>query len=117
MQFSMLVPVALGGACGAVLRHLAVMALGAPWAVAAVNVLGSFLIGLAWVALAGRDMTSALLITGLLGGFTTFSAFSLDTVKLIGAGRLAEAALYVLVSVFLSLAAVALGTTIARSLA
>ena len=53
----------------------------------------------------------------LLGGFTTFSAFSLDTLKLVEAGQLGQAALYVLGSVALSLIAVALGVALARGIA
>ena len=56
-------------------------------------------------------------MTGLLGGFTTFSAFSLDTLKLAQAGRLPEAALYVATSVLLSLAAVALGAALTQRIA
>lgn len=111
-----LLAVALGGALGSVLRHLAVQALGAPWAVMMVNVLGSFIIGLAVVLLAGRILLSPLVITGILGGFTTFSAFSLDALKLWEAGRFAEAGIYVGGSVLISLVAVTLGATLARSL-
>ncbi|VDC26360.1 fluoride efflux transporter FluC [Pseudogemmobacter humi] len=113
-HFSTIGAVALGGAAGSVLRHLTVAAFGAPWAVAAINVLGSFLIGLTYVLLGPRF--SPFVMTGVLGGFTTFSAFSLDTLKLWEAGRIPEAALYVGVSVLLSLAAVSLGVTLARSL-
>jgi len=75
--------VALGGAAGSALRYLtSVLALewlGAafPWGTLAVNAIGSFAIG----ALAGADVEGGarlLLVTGLLGGFTTFSAFSLE---------------------------------------
>jgi fluoride exporter len=108
--------VALGGAVGSVLRYLMVAAIGAPWGTAAVNVLGSFLIGLLFVGLGARDGWQLFLMTGLLGGFTTFSAFSLDALKLMDTGAPIQAAIYVLGSVSLSLAAVALGMAIARSL-
>jgi CrcB protein len=107
--------IALGGALGSVLRYLMVAAIGAPWGVAAVNVLGSFLIGALFV-LIPRDGWQLFLMTGLLGGFTTFSAFSLDALKLFEQGQPGQAALYVLASVALSLIAVALGVAIARSL-
>ena len=109
--------IALGGALGSVLRHLGVSALGAPWGVAAVNVTGSLAIGVLYVVLAPRSDLAPALMTGLLGGFTTFSAFSLDTLKLWEAGQPVQAAGYVLASVLLSLAAVAAGATIARAFA
>ncbi|MFE3838343.1 fluoride efflux transporter FluC [Pseudogemmobacter sonorensis] len=108
--------VALGGAIGSVLRHLAVSAFGAPWAVIAINVSGSFAIGILLVPLSGRPGLSPLLMTGLLGGFTTFSAFSLDSLRLWEAGRPLAATLYAGGSVALSLVAVTLGVAIARSL-
>ncbi len=79
--------VALGGAAGSVLRYLtsvlAIELLGAafPWGTLTVNVVGSFVIG----ALAGADVEGQarlLLVTGFLGGFTTFSAFSLEATML-----------------------------------
>lgn len=106
--------VALGGALGSSLRFVAVSLLGAPWATAAVNVAGSLLIGILYVVLAGRGGASALLMTGLLGGFTTFSAFSLDTLKLWQAGQAGTALAYVGVSVLLSLVAVAVGASLAK---
>lgn len=118
-----IVLVAAGGAAGSVARHLTVLAAarlapGFPWGVMAVNVLGSFLIGLlAFGLLHGRAPLSPLLITGFLGGFTTFSAFSLDALRLWQAGQGAAAAAYVLGSVALSLGAVVAGATLARVLA
>lgn len=108
--------IALGGAAGSVLRYLMVSAIGAPVGTAAVNVLGSFVIGVLFIALGSRDSWQLLLMTGLLGGFTTFSAFSLDTLKLIQSGQSLQAAAYVLGSVVLSLFATALGVALARSL-
>jgi CrcB protein len=55
-------------------------------------------------------------MTGLLGGFTTFSAFSLDTLKLVEQGQPLQAALYVMGSLVLSLLAVVLGVALARGL-
>jgi CrcB protein len=108
--------IALGGAIGSVLRYLMVGAIGAPWGVAAVNVLGSFVIGVLFVLLP-REGWQLFLMTGVLGGFTTFSAFSLDTLKLIEGGQPLLAVVYVLASVILSLIAVALGVALARSFA
>jgi CrcB protein len=109
--------IALGGALGSVLRYLMVAAVGAPWGTAAVNMIGSFAIGVLFVLLDTRVGWQLFLMTGLLGGFTTFSAFSLDTIKLIEAGQPLQAALYVLGSVALSLIAVALGVALARGFA
>ena len=107
--------IALGGAIGSVLRYLMVGAIGAPWGVAAVNVLGSFVIGVLFV-LIPREGWQLFLMTGLLGGFTTFSAFSLDTLKLVEGGQPLLAIVYLLASVILSLIAVALGVALARGL-
>jgi len=107
--------VALGGALGAVLRYVMVTAIGAPLGTLAVNVLGSLAIGILFVWLGSRDGWQLFLMTGVLGGFTTFSAFSLDTLKLIQAGQNLPAAAYVLGSVALSLAAVALGVALMKA--
>jgi CrcB protein len=116
-----LIPVALGGAIGSVARFLTVTAAariapGWPWGTLAVNILGCFAIGVLFVLLAPRSPLSPLLMTGLLGGFTTFSAFSLDALKLWEAGQIPQALAYVLASVLFSLAAVASGAALARSL-
>jgi fluoride exporter len=108
--------VALGGAIGSMLRYLSVAAIGAPLGTVAVNVLGSFAIGVLFVLIGTRDGWQLFLMTGVLGGFTTFSAFSLDTLRLIQAGHALQAAAYVLGSVVLSLIAVALGVALARGI-
>jgi CrcB protein len=108
--------VALGGAIGAVLRFLAVAGLGAPLGTLAVNVAGSFAIGVLFVALAGRAGLSPFLMTGVLGGFTTFSAFSLDALKLWEGGQGGLALGYAAASVALSLVAVAAGAYLARGM-
>lgn len=108
--------IALGGAAGSILRYLMVTAIGAPMGTAAVNVLGSFIIGVLFIVLGNRESWQMLLMTGLMGGFTTFSAFSLDTLKLVETGQPVQAAAYVLGSVALSLIAVALGAALARGL-
>ena len=113
-MFLTLAYVALGGALGAVMRYLTGLAVPFPFGTLAVNVAGSCAIGILWVALADRSPWSAFLMTGVLGGFTTFSAFSLDTLRLIDAGRAPMAAVYVLASVGLSLAACAIGATLTK---
>ena len=119
--------VALGGGIGAGLRHgvnlAAARYLGAqfPWGTMTVNVAGSFLIGVlaAWFAFRGeRASTQSLrlfLTTGILGGFTTFSAFSLDFAQLSLRGDMLLAAGYVVASVVLSLLAIFAGLRLVRS--
>ncbi|MBI6630301.1 fluoride efflux transporter CrcB [Pontibaca salina] len=115
--------VAFGGALGAVLRYLSgigmVRLLGQqdfPLATLSVNIVGSFLMGLVVVAASERGLThfNPFVMTGLLGGFTTFSAFSLDTVTLIEQGAALQAALYVVLSVALSVGALVLGLIVAK---
>jgi fluoride exporter len=118
--------VAAGGAIGAALRHLANLAglrlLGPsfPWSTLFVNVAGSLLMGLlaGWLARrAGPGSTELrlFLATGILGGFTTFSAFSLDIAALWERGAMLPAAFYAAASVGLSVAALFLGLSVARA--
>ncbi|MBM2577103.1 fluoride efflux transporter CrcB [Jannaschia sp. Os4] len=114
------IQVALGGAIGAAARFALGAALlrpGFPVAILACNVLGSLLMGLAvvWLGQRGLDRWTPFLLTGVLGGFTTFSAFSLETVTLIERGAVAQAALYVCASVGLSVAALAMGVALMRA--
>ena len=117
----------LGGAIGAGLRYLignlAIRFLGVsfPWATLFVNIAGSLLMGILIGVLARRTGTPnevrIFLATGLLGGFTTFSAFSLDAISLWQRGESASAAGYVLASVIFSLLALFIGLMIVRSVA
>lgn len=118
--------VALGGALGASARWLAglwvvrLTGQGAfPFAIITVNVVGSALMGVFVVAAARHGLThlSPLVMTGVLGGFTTFSAFSLEAVTLWERGQAGLAALYVGASVGLSVGGLTLGVWIARGLA
>ncbi len=119
--------VALGAAVGANLRYglslWAAQCWGAafPYGTLLINVSGSFLIGLLLVLATSRITLSEparlLLVTGLLGGFTTFSSFSYETFSLMLSGNLREAALYVLGSVALGLLGVVLGAGLARWIA
>ena len=114
--------VALGGALGSALRYLVnitlprLMGHGFPYATMTVNVLGSFAMGVLVVVLAmkGGNRFAPFLMTGVLGGFTTFSAFSLDAAKLWEAGEVTSAATYVIGSVGLGLAALFAGMAFAR---
>ena len=117
----------LGGGIGAALRHgvnvLSVQWFGVtfPWGTLIVNVTGSFLIGVlaAYFAFRGEAVWSQplrlFLTTGILGGYTTFSAFSLDFTLLFERGEIGQGVAYVLASVGLSLAAVFLGLFVMRS--
>ena len=116
--------VALGGAIGATLRWalgLAFLrALGPtalPLPVLTANVLGSMAMGAFVVLAAQRGLAhiSPFVTTGLLGGFTTFSAFSLETVMLIERGQAATAALYILLSVALSVGSLWIGVAAMRA--
>ena len=114
--------VALGGALGAVTRYwvgllslnLATQSSGTvfPWATLSINIAGSFAIGLLWNLFAEaswfQEWGRALIVVGLLGGFTTFSAFSLETLMLFDNNKW-QAAIYVLASVSGCLGAVAIG--------
>ncbi len=105
--------VAAGGVVGVVARY----ALGTtvshetlPWMTVAINVTGSFLLGLLTASGDGlpSEARTALSI-GLLGGFTTFSTFSVDVLKQIEAGEAVKALVYVFASVVLGIGAAALG--------
>jgi fluoride exporter len=89
-----------------------------PWATLTVNVVGSFLMGLvvgfSGLLLGGSSVLRTFLATGILGGFTTFSAFSLDVVQLVERRQHALAALYISASVVISIAALWAGLTAAR---
>ena len=118
--------VGLGGAIGAMARYgvgLAAMRLapGAtwPWATLTVNVVGGLLMGLlvGWMAEragAGQENIRLLGAVGVLGGFTTFSAFSLETVLMIERREYGLAGAYVLLSVVLAVAALMAGLMLAR---
>jgi len=118
--------VAFGGAVGSLLRYYAgqwalrLMGPSFPWGTLVVNIVGCFVIGVFAEMIARRFNASEelrlLLITGFLGGFTTFSAFSLDAISLFERGALAAAAAYVVASVGLSMAAVVAGLAVTRAL-
>ena len=121
-----LLQVALGGALGAALRWLAGLGVARllgpaqtfPVAILGVNVLGSLLMGSFAVLAARRGLAhlQPFVMTGVLGGFTTFSAFSLEAVTLLERGRLGAAGLYAGLSVGLSIGALLLGAAIVRGL-
>lgn len=115
--------VAIGGAVGSVLRYamtLAVIRLHPqpfPLGTMLVNILGSLLIGVLMAKYAAGGLSEnarLLLVTGVLGGFTTFSAFSWDVLELFQRGHMVQAVLYVAGSVLLSLGACAVGYYLAN---
>ncbi|MEO7379969.1 MAG: fluoride efflux transporter CrcB [Sphingomicrobium sp.] len=117
----------LGGGLGALLRYAAGRATilagyAPPLATLGVNIVGCLVMGLlaGWFTThgssdaGGGESARLFLLTGVLGGFTTFSAFGLDALTLYQRGAMAQAAAYVAASVILSLAAVAFGWTLVR---
>ncbi|TNE35782.1 MAG: fluoride efflux transporter CrcB [Alphaproteobacteria bacterium] len=123
---NMLLSVALGGAIGACARYgaaqlfLRMMGPGYPYGTLFVNVFGSFLMGMLVETLALRWSPPAelrvLLVTGFLGAFTTFSTFSLDVSLMVERGQSLTAALYVLLSVVLSIGGLFAGLHLMRTL-
>ena len=118
--------VAIGGAIGSALRHLVnlgslrLVGSNFPWGTMAINVAGSLVMGIFIELLARRFNASEefrlFVATGILGGFTTFSAFSLDFAVLWERGAVAPALAYAIVSVVGSILALFLGLWLARSL-
>lgn len=110
--------IALGGALGACLRFLISQQVSFPFGTLAVNIVGSFLMGLAFVALSIRvdQRVSMFFMTGFLGAFTTYSAFSLDVLKLVETGRVGFAATYVTTTLGGAIAALFLGVFVMRSI-
>ena len=112
--------VGAGGALGAILRFWSTVLVGGligtglPIATLTVNVVGSFLIGVIATLAAGNSAALAFLVTGTLGGFTTFSSFSLEAVRLIEDGRTGVAAGYAVASAAVCIAAAAAGMALAR---
>ena len=116
--------IALGGGMGSVARHYAVIAMIAllgtafPYGTLIVNILGSFVIGVLVEGMAHKWQVTqevrAFLVTGFLGGFTTFSSFSLDVFKLADTGQALLAAFYVSISILGSILAVFAGVWFMR---
>lgn len=121
-----IVSIAAGGATGALLRFWmsngvhALLGRGFPYGTMSVNVLGSFAMGLLYVLMLERMAINAewraALMIGLLGAFTTFSAFSIETMNLIEAGELSKAGLNMILSVSLCLLGCWLGMVLGRQI-
>lgn len=125
-MISTIASIAAGGAIGALARHgvnlsaVAILGHGFPWGTMIVNIAGSFFMGI-MIAVLGHiwhppEALRLFLVTGFLGAFTTFSAFSLDAVTLWERGEILQAGLYTATSVTLSIAALIAGLLITRSL-
>lgn len=119
--------VMVGGAVGAALRYqlgrlsVHVLGTGYPWGTLVANILGGMAMGVLAGSLArfgtGGEATRLLLGVGVLGGFTTFSAFSLETVLMIERGQLIPALGYILASVLGAIGALFVGLWAVRTLA
>ncbi|MCC7321246.1 MAG: CrcB family protein [Rubellimicrobium sp.] len=107
-----LLAVLAGGALGAGMRWGTGLVLSFPLATLAVNVVGSFAIGVVWAAVGAR--WHPFLMGGVLGGFTTFSAFSLDLLRMAESGRIGAVLAHGALSVGLPLVAVWLGVAAGR---
>ncbi len=117
--------IAVGGAAGAGLRYavsVAAFRIGSgpfPWGTLMVNLVGSLVIGFIWAYLgesSGQERTDALFFVGLLGAFTTFSAYTLESMQLYQDGKIGTALANVLANNVGALIAVVIGFTIARAL-
>ncbi len=119
-----LLVIAIGGVLGSLARYGVVLLEGErgtddwPWATLSVNILGALLIGIiasSPTIRARPHWVRLFLVTGILGGFTTFSAFALETGELLDAGRVGLAGGYVVVTMVAGLLAVRLGAKIGHS--
>ena len=124
---AVLLAVALGGAAGSLARYGMVLLLdnhsfpySFPWGIFLSNIIGSFLIGVALVLIVEKalvpDIWRPLVMTGFLGGFTTFSTFSLQALWLLQSGRLLAAGAYMLGSLLLGVVGAFLGILLTRIL-
>ena len=126
MQLGILIAIALGGAIGSLTRYFVAGAVqsaawpGFPWGIFVVNISGGFLMGviveLSALKLNLSPELRAFLTVGILGGYTTFSTFSLDSVLLIERGQWLNAAAYIGGSALLSIAALFAGLWLVRAL-
>ena len=113
--------IAAGGALGAVMRHgvnMLTAGMSFPWGTLFVNVTGSLIMGILVGAFAlfwdAPQALRAFLTVGVLGGFTTFSSFSMESVLLLEKGQVVEGVSYILASVLLSIGGMALGLLLVR---
>ncbi|THB70482.1 MAG: fluoride efflux transporter CrcB [Gammaproteobacteria bacterium] len=119
-----LISIGIGGAIGAILRYLVsggvhtFMGKDFPYGTLSVNVIGSFVVGVLFVIFATNDTIPELLkisvLVGMLGAFTTFSTFSLDTFKLIETAAFSKAGVNIAINVVASIAATWFGIVCSR---
>ena len=123
MPVPRLLAIALGGVLGSLARYAVVLGVGDddpaqwPWDTLAVNLVGALLIGIiatSSAGAAGAPGVRPFAITGVLGGFTTFSAFAVETGSLLDAGQVVLAVAYVVITMTAGLLAVRLGVAIGR---
>ena len=116
--------IGLGGGLGSMARYLcqrwfaAVYSHSFPWGTFAVNLTGCLLIGVFWGityrSFDSNEQWKLFLMTGICGGFTTFSAFSMETLSMLGSGRFGIAATYILLSLAGAIGGAAIGIWLAR---
>jgi len=126
MNLALIGWVAVGGALGTLARYIGMIFIGRelgtdfPWAVFIINIVGSFTIGvvaeLQALVLNNSEAVRAFVVVGILGGFTTFSSFSLDTWLLVERGQVAMAFLYAVGSVAVGVAGLVAGLNLVRLL-
>ncbi len=119
--------VALGGGIGSAGRYAVSMVMARlfanhfPYATLTVNVLGSFIIGLAWMLIYhrfhGSEVLRLFIMVGILGGFTTFSSFSLETMNLLSEGQWLRGGMNIFLNLSLCLAGVMVGIGLGRVVA
>ncbi len=123
MNLNILAAIMIGGSIGAALRHMLSFTIANnnnssfPWGTFAVNIIGSFIIGVLWQFFNDYEIPAhirAILITGGLGAFTTFSTYSLDTVILLQNGQVKMGLMNTAVNATLGIIAVWVGITAAR---
>lgn len=112
--------VGAGGFAGSILRYLAGQLISSgnnfPSATLIVNIAGCFIIGLLFYYVNENDTAKLLLATGFCGGFTTFSAFSLENIKLLQNNQYISAVVYILLSIVLGLCATGLGIYLSKKI-
>ena len=115
--------VGFGGAIGSMLRYAATLLLNSkyfPYATLAVNIIGSFIIGLVFaISIKNENFLNnwkLFLATGICGGFTTFAAFSLETMELLQREKIGMAVTYIGLSIVLGIAAAFFGYQLIREL-
>ena len=110
--------VALGGALGSILRYWTSLIFAFPYGTLTVNILGSLAMGLAYGLLSEKGFGKAnlLVMAGFLGGFTTFSAFSLDVMKLFSDARYAHGLFYICTTFFGAILGICAGFLLSKGL-